>query len=189
MSDEAKHPSGKGHATPSRKKAEEERKKQFKPARGSKEARELQRKREWEERTRTRLAMYTLDEKHLPLRERGPVKKFARDFVDIRISVGELFIPFAFLVMLLLFIPNASIQNLALSIWYVMLFGMIVDSAILALRLRRALAKNFPNESPRGLATYAILRAVTLRSMRLPRPAIKVGGAPKPVKLPRSLRK
>ena len=50
------------------------------------------------------------------------------------------------------------------------------------------LAAKFPGESTRGLNGYVVMRLLTLRQLRLPRPMVKIGGAPKPVKIPKSLR-
>ena len=138
-------------------------------------------------RLETRRAMYTLDEKHLPFRDRGPVKKFVREWVDSRVTVGELFVPLAFFILIMLFIPNQTMQLIASATWTVMFVVLVLDSVIFALRVRRAVRKTFGDEETKGAAFYAITRAITFRPMRLPKPVVKIGGAPKDVKLPKSL--
>lgn len=180
--------SGKGRATPSRKDSESARKKQLKIPTDRKAAKTAMRQREFEARTLTRKAMYTNDEKNLPARDRGPVRRFAREFVDRQISVGEMFVPLAFLILFVLFIPNTAVQTVASSVWLVMLVGMIADGSVISWRLRRALKTKFPDADHRGVTFYAVMRSLTFRPMRLPKPTVKIGGAPRTNQLPKSLR-
>ena len=48
-------------------------------------------------------AMVTGDEKYLPSREKGPVKRYIRDYVDARISLGEFFMPLIFVLLIVSF--------------------------------------------------------------------------------------
>ena len=48
-----------------------------------------------------RQAMKTGDEKYLPARDRGPVRRFIRDFVDSRFSFIELMVPLLIVSMVL----------------------------------------------------------------------------------------
>lgn len=178
---------GKGRATRSRKAAESARRERLKPARGSKAAKAQSRQRDWQQRIATRRAMYTNDEKNLPIRDRGEQRRFIRNFVDRQLSIGELFVPAAGVVMILLLIPNKSIQAASVILWYVMFLGLGVDGVFLAFRIRRALRQEFAEESHRGAVSYALMRSLTFRPMRLPRPLVKLGGGPAKVKLPKSL--
>lgn len=182
--------SGKGHATPKRKESELSRKQTLKPARNSKAAKNADRQRENAARLDTRRALYTGDQKHLPLRDQGPVRQYVRNHVDRRISIGELFVPIAFSVLLLAiaFSKNEFVQSLINSLWTVMLVGLFVDGAILSVTLRRKLKSEFPAYTGRGDVLYAVMRSITLRTMRLPKPLVKIGGAPRTNKLPKSLR-
>ena len=182
--------SGKGRATPKRKDSELSRKQTLKPARDSKAAKTAERQRENAARLDTRRALYTGDQKHLPLRDQGPVSQFVRNYVDRRISVGELFVPIAFSVLLLAiaFATNEFVQALISSLWTVMLVGLFVDGAILTVTLRKKIKSEFPAYTGRGDVLYAVMRSITLRTMRLPKPLVKIGGAPRINKLPKSLR-
>ena len=75
--------SGKGHATPSRKEREAANKRPLVPS-DRKEAARMERARANEERNKARIGLAAGDERYLPMRDRGPQKKFARDFVDAR---------------------------------------------------------------------------------------------------------
>ncbi|MEY3407916.1 MAG: hypothetical protein RL038_977 [Actinomycetota bacterium] len=177
----------KGRPTPKRKEAEAARKKTLKVPADKKAARIAMRERENSARLESRKALYTNDEKHLPRRDKGQVRRFVRNFVDRQVSVGELFVPFAFVIMIFLFVPNREIQTAASSVWLVMFLGMAVDSIVLTFRVRRAVRKEFGDAELKGVGSYAIMRSLTFRPMRLPKPLVKVGGTPRPVKVPKSL--
>lgn len=178
----------KGHATRSRKQAEAERKASLKPARGSKEAKKVARQRDYDQRNLARIAMYTNDEKHLPLKDKGPVKRFTRNYLDSRVTMSELLMPFTLIILGISLFQNPSLYSIVVALWYGLLVAMVVDSFIIVRRLKKLIAAKYPGESTRGLATYIIMRTLTLRQLRLPRPMVKVGGAPKPVKIPKTLR-
>ena len=63
---------GKGHATPSRREAEEARKSQLKIPKDPKAAKKASRQRDQEDRARAREGMRNGEEKYLPARDRGP---------------------------------------------------------------------------------------------------------------------
>jgi hypothetical protein len=185
---ETENASGKGRPTPRRKDAESKRKQTLKVPTDKKAAKRALREREYEARLQLRRAMYTNDEKFLPARDRGPVRRFVRNFVDSRVSIGEVFVPFAFIILIALSIPSPELQATATSVWLVMFVGLIADGVILGFRLRRALSREFSDVSTKGAISYGVLRSINMRLMRMPKPMVKVGGAPRPVKLPKSLR-
>ncbi|MEY3277724.1 MAG: hypothetical protein RLZZ426_210 [Actinomycetota bacterium] len=181
---------GKGHATPKRKDSELSRKQTLKVPTDKKAAKAAMRQRENSARLETRKALYTGEQKHLPLRDQGAVRQFVRNHVDRRISVGEMFVPVAFSVLLLAiaFATNEFVQSLVSSVWSVMLIGLLADAIILSITLRKKLKVEFPDYKARGDVLYAVMRSITLRTMRLPKPLVKIGGAPRVNKLPKALR-
>ena len=46
-------------------------------------------------------AMVTGEEKYLPSREKGPIKRYIRDFVDARFNLGEYFMPLIFVLLII----------------------------------------------------------------------------------------
>lgn len=172
---------GKGRPTPRRKDVEAQRRRPLVPE-DRKAAARAARARQRELRDREFEAMKTGDEKNMPLRDRGPVKRFIRDFIDARWSLGEFFLPIAILFVLLTAVSNQN-AVFALTI-LVALYGVILATVIQAWltsrRLRRALAAKFGEE--RGLAKgntmYGIMRSLQIRRSRLPRPVVKRGEHP-----------
>jgi hypothetical protein len=164
---------GKGRPTPKRREAQAGRRKRAVAPRDRKEAVRQQRQQAREARMRAREAMLSGDERHLPARDRGPVRRFSRDYVDARRSAGELFLPGLLIVLMLSLVPalRASASTAQLLIFAL----LIVDSVVLGVRLRGQLKRRFPDESRSGTTVYAILRSMQIRRWRMPKPRVKPG--------------
>ena len=115
------------------------------------------------------------DENALPARDRGPVRKYVRNIVDSRINVGEYFLPFIFLVLIVSMTRNQTIAILSILMMYVIMFIAIIDGWFLGRRIKRKVGEKFPNESTKGLALYGFLRSTQMRRMRAPKPLVKRG--------------
>lgn len=162
--------SGKGHATPSRKEREAANKRPLVPS-DRKEAARMERARANEERNKARIGLAAGDERYLPLRDRGPQKKFARDFVDARYNVGELMVPFMFLVIIMTFIPSLPIQESSFLVLWAFFFIALTDVLILGVQLRKRITKKFGSVD-KGVRWYAGMRSLQMRPLRLPKPQV-----------------
>ena len=85
--------SGKGRPTPSRKEAEAAAKARAKPPRTRREMAAAQKASRTDSSSRVRQGMRNGEEKYLLPRDKGPLRRFIRDFVDSRFSFVELIIP------------------------------------------------------------------------------------------------
>ncbi|MGH3350089.1 MAG: DUF3043 domain-containing protein [Nocardioides sp.] len=165
---------GKNRPTPSRKEAEAARKARLKPARTRKEVNAANRARRSEHGDKMREAMKTGDERYLPVRDKGPVKRFIRDWIDARFTFAEIVLP---VLIIALVVPYVS-MDLAM---YSQLFTLVVMATVIvnliALRflLRKELSRRFPDESLKGTTYYAIMRSIQIRPLRLPKPQVKIG--------------
>lgn len=176
--------SAKGVPTPSRRAQEEARKRPLVPNdRGAAKvaARDARR----EEQMRMRRALDTGEERFLPLRDKGPQKRFVRDYVDARFSLGE-FVMFAAIaiVVLTLFIPvrNAdgtsnNSQLIIFALFWVMIALVGVDVWIMGRKLKRLVAAKFGSVDA-GVIWYASMRALQFRRLRLPKPMVRRGEWP-----------
>jgi hypothetical protein len=167
---------GKGRPTPKRKVSEAANKRPLVPndrRAAAKAAREKQR----EMRDRQYQAMQTGDERHLPLRDKGPVKRYVREYVDARWNLGEFFLPVAlvFIVFSFLTAQNQDLAFLTVMTLYVIVLLTVVDGFIMWRRLRKRLLAKF-GEIPKGTVMYAVMRAFQLRRARLPKPTHKKHG-------------
>jgi hypothetical protein len=122
-----------------------------------------------------REAMKTGDERYLPARDRGPVRRFVRDFVDSRFSFIELMVPLLVVSMILGYSGNKAAVQLGNTVLFTTIMVIIVDIVMLRLRLRREIARRFPGESTKGVTLYAALRSLQMKFLRLPKPQVKIG--------------
>jgi hypothetical protein len=124
-----------------------------------------------------RQALRRGDESALPARDRGPARRFARDYVDSRRNVLGMFVPVAIPVVLLgLFFPhNTGVVLFTNAALYTYVLGSFLDGYLMSRAIRKQVASRFPNESTRGLGFYAALRAMQFRRMRMPGPQVARG--------------
>jgi hypothetical protein len=166
---------GKGRPTPKRKEAEAKRiKRSLAPATG-REAMKAQRAESRRLRGLQREAMMRGDEAALAPRDRGPIKRLARDMVDARRSVAEFLLPVVFTVLFLSLIRNPQIQIFATLVMYSVMIASIIDATLLVRRVKKRAAAQFPGISLKGLNSYVILRASQIRRLRIPRPRVTRG--------------
>lgn len=165
---------GKGKPTPTRKEAEQARKERVRPALTRRESVRRQREHVRSERGRARQAMMAGDERYLPPRDKGPERRFVRDYVDSRRTLAEFFLPTILIVLLLSLIRSPQIQLLSTLLWLGTLVLVMIDLAVIAGRVKRGVRKRFPDDE-RGHVFYAIARATQMRRLRLPKPTVKPG--------------
>jgi hypothetical protein len=192
---------GKGRPTPTRKESEAARKAALTGTVDPKTAKRASRDAERKARMDAQAALRAGDEKRLPSRDRGPIKAFVRDAVDGRISLGEIFIPVAVLVLVLGFVRVQIVQVILLWVWLFMLIGVVIDSLFIAWRLRSTMPAAFPDADPKvgtvrdergndvygtkGAILYGVIRSLQIRKLRLPPPKVRWNGKPLPPKTPK----
>ncbi len=165
----------KGRPTPTRKAAEAARKQRLTPPKDRKEAAKRLKQKRYEERMRVQTALKTGDEAHLPPRDRGKVRRFCRDLVDVRRSVAEYLLPLLLVILGLSFIASPAAAYAQLAVWLGTILGTILDTLYLVVKVRREVARRFPGESTRGAVGYSVLRSSQLRRFRLPKPRVERG--------------
>ncbi|MGY4856797.1 DUF3043 domain-containing protein [Cryobacterium sp. AP23] len=170
-------PTGKGQPTPSRRVQEAANKRPLVPD-DRKLAAKQARAKSAEAREKARLGMAAGEDKYLPMRERGPQKRFARDYIDARFNVGEFMIPVMFLVILLTFFPDPNVQTYGILALWAFFLVAIVDCVILGFILTKKIEAKFGSDRAEKVRWYAAMRALQLRVMRLPKPQVKRGEYP-----------
>lgn len=173
--------SGKGRPTPSRKEAEQARKQRMKAPRTRRQQMQAQRQRQSEARKDWRERMKSGDESAMLKRDQGPVRAFARDYVDRRFSFIEFLLPIFVVILLLGFIgptlfgsaerANAFSSTLLLATTIMLIF----ESTVLSVGVKRQAKRRFPDERRKWLGLYTVMRASQLRVLRIPRPRIGRG--------------
>lgn len=166
---------GKGRPTPSRREAEAAARAR---AKGTADKKAMREKRSVSS-AEIRAGMKRGDERFLPPRDRGPVKRYLRNWVDARLSIAEFVLPVLIVIMALLYSRQPALTSFGQTLWAITLLVVFVDVGFMLWRLRRALRAEFPDESLRGTTFYAVMRVLQIRPLRMPKPQVRVGGRPK----------
>ncbi|AYC41870.1 DUF3043 domain-containing protein [Streptomyces griseorubiginosus] len=168
----------KGRPTPKRSEAQSQRRSVANTPTSRKEASKRQRDERRAALDRQRQALAGGDERYLPARDKGPVRKFARDFIDSRFNVAEFFLPMAVVILVLSMVRVGALQSIALLLWLVVIVLIVLDAIVNGFRLRKQLIERFPDHNRRGAVGYALMRSLQMRRLRLPKPQVKRGERP-----------
>ena len=164
----------KGRPTPKRKEAESKRKVSSLAPIVTKDQKRASKALAREDRVAQRAAYMRGDESALPARDRGPARRFVRNYVDSRRSTGEYFLPTIFVVLVFTLIQNPIIQIGAIVLMYAMLLFAVIDGIFLSRKIRTAVQEQFPGTETKGLGMYAWLRSTQMRRLRAPHPQVTV---------------
>jgi hypothetical protein len=168
-------PQKKGRPTPKRRDAESARKVSSLAPAHSKEEKARQKAAARAARVAQRAAYLRGDENALPARDRGPVKKFIRNYVDSRRSIGEYFLPIIGIVLVISLVPHPLAAVMGVVLMYTVLFASVVDGIFLSRKIKREITSRYPSESLKGLGMYGWLRSTQMRRMRAPKPGVAPG--------------
>lgn len=168
--------SGKGRPTPTRAEQEAARKRPL--VANTKEARQRQKADLAAQRERARVGMAAGEDKYLPVRDKGPQRRFVRDYIDAGWHIGELVMPLMILVILIMVVNLVVLQVWAMVVLWAYVLLVIIDMVITSLRIKKAAAKKFGSRREKGLGWYGAMRTIQMRWMRLPKPQVKRGQHP-----------
>jgi hypothetical protein len=148
------------------------------PPANRREALKQTRERERTERAERAAGMRAGDERYMLARDRGPERALVRDIVDSRRTVGTFFFAGAIIVLLgsSTKMPT-QIQLFANLLWAVLAVAVIIDSVLISRKIRRLVKERFPQTSVRigSLYIYGMMRGLTFRRMRVPKPRVNLG--------------
>lgn len=170
---------GKGRATPKRKDAEARRLHPVVPTDRKAAKAEARARRDEAWRLQDE-AMRTGNERYLPPRDKGPVRRYVRDYVDARYCVGELFLPLSIALMIIVFgFSSTGSSGLSLMLLlglYAVFFLAILDAIVCWWLVRRRLYAKFGVEEVKAqgvLFWYVFSRCFNLRRLRRPSPQVR----------------
>lgn len=170
-------PGGKGRPTPTRKEAEAAAKARARAPRDKRELARQQREFRAENSRKIRQGMKAGDEKYFLPRDKGPVRRFIRDYVDRRFSIVEMVIPLMIIGLLLGYTGNAALMQASSLVLLATVLFVVTDMLVLRFRIRRELKARFPEETLKGTTYYALTRSMQMKFMRLPKARVKIGQA------------
>lgn len=173
---------GKGRPTPSRKEAEAAAKARARTPMDKKSAQKVLRDQRTESNKRMREGMKAGEEKYLPPRDQGPIRRFVREWVDARVTFTEFLLPLLIVIWVLSVAGNsgdADNPSMAMKIssylWSASILLLLVDVIYVRVRLGKALRTKFPEENTKGNNFYAFIRILQIRPMRIPKTGVKIG--------------
>jgi hypothetical protein len=127
------------------------------------------------ERDKRMTAMRRGEEWALGPRDRGPVKKLARDYVDSHRRPSEYYMYVLIVLLIALLSRNKGLETYVTPFVLVLIVVIALDAYLIRRALRGLVAQRCPNESTRGMTTYAVMRALQIRRFRMPAPRLKPG--------------
>lgn len=167
-------PGSKGRPTRTRKEALDARRAAAKAARNPKGAKGAERRLQMEKSKDIRARMKAGDERYLMKRDQGPVRRFVRDFVDSRLSMAEFAMPMLVVSLLASMVGADAVGTGVLNATVLV---VILDSLLLRFRIRQQITKRFGKDQLKGVTFYALMRALQMRFLRIPKPQVRLGQA------------
>lgn len=126
------------------------------------------------EQAKAREGMAKGDDRYLRPGERGPQKRFLRDFIDARFTLGELLLPLMFLVIFATMIPEAYAAIWAMAFIWIYLAVCIIEGVAYGFMVRKRIAAVIGEDRlEKGFVFQALGRSMQIRMLRLPKPQVK----------------
>jgi hypothetical protein len=108
-------------------------------------------------------------------RDRGPGRALTRDFVDSKRRVSEYYMYILVVLLAAVFLRSTAAQAIISPLVLVLIVVILVDASLIRRSLHKLMAERLPNESTKGLTTYAVMRALQIRRFRVPVPRVHPG--------------
>lgn len=127
----------------------------------------------------TQAAMDRGEEAYLMDRDKGEVRRFARDWVDSRRFLSNFVMPVAIALLVVMLIGNFNPSFAATSsmVAMVLMLGFLIEGITTGRRVNKAARAKFPGttETGFGLGYYAYSRTIQPRKWRTPRARVEIG--------------
>ncbi|MGI6878420.1 DUF3043 domain-containing protein [Microbacterium sp. gxy059] len=167
---------GKGRPTPTR--AEQEAKRIRPLVATTKEAKKAARQDMRARQERARVGMSNGEDRYLGPRDKGPQRRFVRDWTDAGWHLGEFLMPMMVLVIVMTFIPTYATQFWSFVVLWIFIIFVIGDMLLLSNRVKAKAAEKFGDKREKGLGWYAAMRSIQMRFMRVPKAQVRRGQYP-----------
>ena len=142
-----------------------------------KEAKRLDRQKRREQMARTRRALETGEEAYLPPRDKGPRRRFIRDYVDARRNLAEFLLPVMLIVLAASIVPDPTVFAITVALTWLAVGAVLLDEYVLWRRIKAGLTERFDGPE-RGDFGYTALRTFQMRRQRMPKPQVARGDFP-----------
>jgi hypothetical protein len=169
----------KGKPTPKRKVSEAKLKVSSLSPAASKEAKRALKEQARIRRLEARAAYMRGEESALPYRDKGPARRFVRNYIDERRSFAEYFLVLIVFILFLTLIPIPTVQLAAVAIMYSAMVVITINGIVLSRRLKKLVSEKYPDEPTKGIGMYGWMRSTQLRRLRAPAPQVGPGSSSK----------
>lgn len=159
----------------SRKEAKEKRKAE--KASMTKEERKIARARVNAAREERRQKMLDGDDAYVLERDRGPQRRFARDWVDTHRRLANFFMPLALFIIVAQFITRPEQAGIFSAAFMAILVIVVADTVLVGRAVNKQVRERFGKDAETGfpLGFYAAMRAMQPRPLRTPRARVRPG--------------
>jgi hypothetical protein len=165
----------KGVPTPKRSEAQASRRQPYQAPADRKTASKQSRQRSQADRARRTQALQRGEDWALPPKDRGPVRALARDVVDSRHGFGEYYLLMVVFLFVLLILPGSSTKIIIDLVVVASLVLIVGEGWLVGQKVKRLAAERFPGHSTRGVTMYTVVRGISMRRMRVPKPRVNRG--------------
>ena len=143
----------------------------------TKEERKVARARVNAAREERRQAMLNGDDRYVLERDRGPQRRYARDWVDTHRRISNYFMPVALIIIVFQFFPIPALLGIFQIAFLLVIVLVIIDTIFVGRSVNREVSARFGDDAKTGfgLGFYAAMRAMQPKSLRTPRPRVKPG--------------
>lgn len=119
------------------------------------------------------------DDRYVLSRDRGDVRRFARNWVDTHRRLINWFMPLALAVIIFQLLPNPELMAISQTLFLVLIAVIVVDGILVGRSVNKAIRTRFPDtdDTGFGMGWYAVMRATQPRMLRTPRPQARPGDA------------
>lgn len=143
----------------------------------SRDDRKANRSEQRQAREKRRQLMMDGDDRYVLARDRGEVRRFARDWVDTHRRVINWFMPLALAVVVFQIIPEPTLMAMSQGLFLLLIVIIIIDGVLLGRTVNKAVRERFPKTDDHGfgMGWYAVMRGTQPRMLRTPRPRVRPG--------------
>jgi Protein of unknown function (DUF3043) len=174
---------GKGRPTPKRSVAEKRRSPLAAPT-SRRDAARRSREQRATQRNDSRKALVSGDERALPARDRGPLRRYVRDWADGQRTLSEFMLPFIVIFWIPSLVTSGKTRTTFSFLLSAVVLVLLLELVLKVTFLRRAVKREFPAGGPgrKGAIAYGAMRMASIRMFRLPKPAVTRGQDPRPIR-------
>ncbi len=165
----------KGKPTPKRKVSEAKLKVSSLSPAASKEAKRALKEQARIRRLEARAAYMRGEESALPYRDKGPARRFVRNYIDERRSFAEYFLVLIVFILFLTLIPIPTVQLASVAIMYSAMVVITINGIVLSRKLKKLVSEKYPDEPTKGIGMYGWMRSTQHRRRRPPSPQVGPG--------------